>query len=336
MNYYIKRLARSAITFWAVITITFALTRLMPGGPADYVRAELRQQFPGASEARINALVQQYIGVQPDKPLHLQYIDYIVQILQFDLGQSFFFDEAVGSIYANAIPWTLFIFGTATLISFAISVSLGALLAYKEGSRLDSVMSTVSIVLNSIPDYIAAIVLIAVFVTMFGVLPSSGRASIETTAGFNLPFIESLLRHAALPILSVVLVGFGGQALNMRGNSISVQGKDYIRVARLRMLPTHRISLRYVARNAILPIYTGFVIQIAGVLGGSVIIETIFDYPGVGYYFFSSLSTRDYPLMMGGFLIISFAITIAVFVADTTYGKIDPRASAGGEANEAY
>jgi len=336
MNYYAKRIVRSFVTLWSVITISFVLTRLMPGGPVDYVRAELRKQHPGASEQRINAMVQQYIGVKPDKPLHEQYVDYLFQVLQLDLGQSFFFDQSVSAIYAEAIPWTLFILGTALLISFLISVSLGALMAYMEGTRFDSVMSTVSIVMNSVPYYIAAIGLIAIFVTMLGWFPSGGRSSLGTTPGFNIPFITSLLEHAALPILSVVLTGFGGQALGMRGNSISVQGEDYIRVAQLRMLPTHRIALRYVARNAILPIYTGFVIQIAFILGGSVILEEIFSYPGVGYYFFAGISARDYPLMMGGFLIISLAVVVAVFVADMTYGMIDPRASAGGEANEAY
>ena len=122
----------------------------------------------------------------------------------------------------------------------------------------------------------------------------------------------------------------------MRGNSIRVLGEDYIRVARLRMLPTERIALRYVARNAVLPIYTNFIIQIAFVLGGSVILEDIFRYPGVGFYFFNAISRRDFPLMMGGFLLISVAVVIAVFIADITYGLIDPRASVGGADNEVY
>ncbi|WP_317175859.1 ABC transporter permease [Halomontanus rarus] len=336
MNFYIKRFIRSALTFLAVVTITFVLTRLMPGGPVDYVTAQVRRQNPQASEEQINAMVQAYIGVMPDKPLYEQYIDYFVGILQFDLGQSFFYGRSVTSIYAEAIPWTLFILGTATLISFIIAVALGAVMAYEEGTRFDFIASTLSIILNSVPYYIAAIVFIAIFVTILGWLPSGGRSSIDTTAGFNLPYIVDVLKHAAMPIASVVITGFGGQALGMRGNSISVLGKDYIRVARLRMLPTHRIAIRYVAHNAILPIYTGFVIGIAFILGGSVILEEIFNYPGVGYYFFASISSRDYPLMMGGFIIISTAVVIAVVVADMTYGFIDPRASAGGEASESY
>lgn len=336
MNYYLKRVLRSGFTLWAVVTIAFVLTRLMPGGPVDYLRAQIRQQNPSASEDYIRQQVQSYINIQPDAPIHEQYIEYIVGLTRLDLGNSVFFGRPVASIYAEAIPWTLFLLGSALTISFLISVGLGALLAYDQGSRLDYVMSTVSIVLNSVPYYVAAILLVAVFVTMTGWFPSSGPYGIEQQVGFNLPFIVSLLEHATLPILSVVLTAFGGQALGMRGMSISVLGEDYIRVARLRMLPTHRIALRYVARNAILPIYTGFVIQIAFMLGGSVILEQIFQYPGVGYYFFSAISARDYPLMMGGFLLLSVAVVTAVFVADMTYGLIDPRAGAGGEASEAY
>ncbi|WP_008526856.1 ABC transporter permease [Halorhabdus tiamatea] len=308
----------------------------MPGGPVDYIRAQVRQNNPGATQDQINAMVQTYISIKPDKPVWQQYIDYMAQILNGNLGESVYYGRPVADIYAEAIPWTLFIMGSALFISFLISVTLGALIAYEQGTRFDFISSTISIVSNSVPYYIMAIVLIAIFTTKLGWLPANGAVAIDKTPGFNLPYVVSLLKHALLPILSVVLVGFGGRTLQMRGNSIRVLGEDYIRVARLRMLPTHRIALRYVAHNAILPIYTGFVIQIAGVLGGSVILETIFQYPGVGYYFFASIDIPDYPLMMAGFMIISLAIVIAVTVADLTYGLVDPRASAGGDASEAY
>lgn len=336
MNYYVKRLGRSLLTLVLVITITFGLTRLMPGGPVEYMRAQLRAQNPNLSTEEINQMVQAYVGVKPDEPLPIQYLNYVVQVLQGDLGRSTFYDQSVASIYANAIPWTLFVLGTALLVTFVISVTLGALLAYKEGSRIDTVVSSISVIMNSVPYYIAAIVLIAVFVTWLGWFPLSGRSSIDIAPGFNIPFILDVTKHATLPMLSVILTGFGAQTLGMRGNSVRVLGEDYIRVARLRMLPTHRIALRYVARNAILPIYTGFIIQIAFILGGSVILEEIFRYPGVGFYFFNGISSRDYPLMMGGFLLISVAVVIAVLIADLTYGKLDPRATSGGGDSEAY
>jgi len=336
MNYYVQRVVRSFVTLILVITITFGLTRLMPGGPVDYMRARLRQQNPTLSTEEINQMVKAYVGVEPDQPVYIQYFNYLTDVLQGDLGTSTFYDQPVAEIYAKAIPWTLFVLGTALLVTFAISVTLGAFLAYKEGSWFDAGVSTVSIIMNSVPYYIAAILLIALFVTKLQWFPLSGRSSINIAPGFNPAFIKDVVYHATLPMLSVIITGFGAQTLGMRGNSIRVLGEDYIRVARLRMLPTNRIALRYVARNAILPIYTGFVIQIAFILGGSIILEEIFRYPGVGFYFFNGISSRDYPLMMGGFLLISVAVVIAVLIADLTYGMLDPRASHGGGDREAY
>jgi len=336
MNYFTRRLIRSGVTFGLVVTISFALIRLMPGGPVDYMRAQLRMQFPNAPQEKIDNLVRVYVGVKPDEPLWIQYIDYLGRILQGDLGVSTFYNTPVNEIYAKAIPWTLFVLGIALIVSFAISVTLGAFLAYVEGSRFDLAMSSLSVTMNSIPYYVAAILLIALFVTKLGWFPSGNRMSLDVQPGFNLPFIADILYHATLPMLSVVLTGFGGRALGMRGNSIRVLGEDYIRVARLRALPTNRIATHYVARNAILPIYTGFIIQIGFVLGGSIILEEIFQYPGVGYYFFTSISARDYPLMMGGFIIITIAVVFAVLIADLTYGKLDPRAGTGGDGREAY
>lgn len=337
MNYFAKRLFRSGVTLYLVVTISFVLTRLMPGGPVDYMRGKIRASNPGLSTEEVNQMVQAYIGVRPDEPVWIQYINYLGRVLHGNLGESYETGTDVLSIYMHKLPWTLFVLGTALLVTFAISVTLGALLAYKEGSKLDVGVSSISIVMNSVPYYIAAIVLVAVFSTSLGWFPfESNYDSLTIDPGFNFEFMLSVLHHATLPMLSVIITGFGAQTLGMRGNSVRILGEDYIRVARLRMLPTDRIALKYVARNAILPIYTGFVIQIAFILGGSVILEQIFRYPGVGLEFFNAIQARDYPMMMGGFLIIAVAVVIAVFVADLTYGYIDPRASSGGGDREAY
>lgn len=336
MNYYLKRFFRSGLTAYIVISLTFILTRLMPGGPADYVRATIRQNNPAARPAQINRMVEQYISITPSEPIWQQYIDYFIALLQFDLGKSFFYNRPVTDIYAEAIPWTLFIMGVALLISLVISILLGAFLAYHEGSDLDYFLSTLSVTMNSIPYYIAGVFLLVIFAYTFDYFPSGNRTSIGVESGFTFNYFIDVLWHATLPILSVVLTSFGGRALRMRGNSIRVLGEDYLQVARLRGLKSGRIRTQYVARNAVLPIYTSILIQIGFVLGGSIILEQIFSYPGVGFYFFRSISSRDYPLMMGGFLIITFAVIIAVTIADMTYGLIDPRASSGGDSHEAY
>jgi peptide/nickel transport system permease protein len=148
------------------------------------------------------------------------------------------------------------------------------------------------------------------------------------TPGVNLPYIKGVLHHAALPILSQVVIT-GGIALQMRGNSIRVLGEDYLRVARLRGLSDYLIATRYVGRNAVLPIYTGLMISIGAMFGGAVVLETIFKYRGMGYYLVRAVQTRDFPLMMGAFTMIAVAVVIALLIADITYGQLDPRAGRG-------
>jgi peptide/nickel transport system permease protein len=332
-NYLLKRTIRAVVTLWLVITLTFGMIRLLPGGPLTQLRGKLiRQGYP---PQQISELIQTYQNLQPDAPLYVQYYQYITSLLQGDLGQSLIYSQSVANIIADALPWTIFVMLTSTIIIFAIAIVLGAVMAYYEGSTFDMVASGVSILLASVPFYVLAIALIVVFGYKFGFFPVRYRTSPGVDPGFTLTFIADAIHHAILPIVSVVVTGAGLQVLAMRGNSIQVLGEDYVRVARLRGLVNRRIAVRYVGRNAILPMYTGFLTLIGFNLGGSVILEQIFTYPGIGYYLFQALQNRDYPLMMGIFLIITTALVLSVYIADLTYGRIDPRVQSG-DSNEAY
>ena len=336
MNYYVARTAQAIFTVFAVVTFSFGLIRLMPGGPMDYVRAQLQQEVGTVDEAQINAMVEVYTNVNPDAPLYEQYLTYMANIVQGDLGVSVWFNEPVAEILATALPWTVFVMSISLAFTFAIGISLGAAMAYAEGTRFDSVATLFSIFLNSIPYYVAAIVLVYFLGYEWGLFPIGSRISSDVTPGMNVAFVASAFYHAALPITSFVITAFGIQALAMRGNSIRVLGEDYLRVARLRGLPPHDIALRYIGRNAILPMYTSLMISIGFMFGGSVILEEIFAYPGVGYYMFRGIEARDYPLMMGAFILITVAVVIGIYLADLTYGRLDPRASSGGGNREAY
>ena len=336
MNYYVARTAQAIFTVFAVVTFSFGLIRLMPGGPMDYVRAQLQQEVGTVDEAQINAMVEVYTNVNPDAPLYEQYITYMINIAQGDLGVSVWFNEPVAEILATALPWTVFVMSISLAFTFGIGISLGAAMAYAEGTRFDSVATLLSIFLNSIPYYVAAIVLVYFLGYEWGLFPIGSRISSDVTAGMNVAFVASAFYHAALPIASFVITAFGIQALAMRGNSIRVLGEDYLRVARLRGLPPHDIALRYIGRNAILPMYTSLMISIGFMFGGSVILEEIFAYPGIGYYMFRGIEARDYPLMMGAFILITVAVVIGIYIADLTYGRLDPRASSGGGNREAY
>ena len=334
MRWLTRRILQGFITIIAVITISFALIRLMPGGPLDYLRGVLIQQ--GLDAATVDARLENYTSFQQDAPIYIQYIEYVTSILTGDFGESYWYGEPVSELLFERLPWTVFVSTWALVISFVINVLLGALMAYREGSRFDTSFTLLSVVSTSVPFYVAALVFIWLFVVQFSVLPGGGHASRDLEAAFSLTYLVSVVRHALLPIFSAVIIGLGGGALVMRGNSIRVLGSDYIRVARLRGLSERTIAFGYVGRNAILPMYTNLVLGIAGILGGSIILEQIFTYPGVGLLVFTAVEARDYPLLMGAFLLFTVVTVVMLFIADLTYSKLDPRADLGGENSEAY
>lgn len=315
---------------FSVITLSFFLLRYMPGGPETYLRAQLLQEGSGTSnQERVNRLIEAYLSFRPDEPLHIQYISYIGNILQGDFGQSIAYNKPVSTILVDALPWTVFFMTISLVLIFTIAIFLGAALAYVQGSQVDTTVTTVAIVLGSVPNYIAGILLIMIFTYELGWFPSGGRVSVYADPGTVNWFI-SALHHAGLIIASFVLTAFTMQTLLMRGNSISVLGSDYVYVAKLRGLPSHRITSHYVARNAVLPLYTNFMILLGVMFGGSVVLETIFSYAGLGWYLYQGVITRDYSLAMGAFILIAVAVILGIFLADLTYSKIDPRIGSKG------
>lgn len=335
--YIVKRVGQALVTFVAVVSITFGLVRAMPGGPADFIRARVMRSG-GSDEismSELNSLTETYTNIDPSTPVHVQYFNYVSSVLQGDLGESIWYNKPVAEILIDAAPWTIFLLSVSILLTFGIGIVLGAIMAYLEGSRFDTGSTVGSMFLNSVPYYIAAIFMVYVVSIQLGFLPQSGRFDAALEPELTVEFIVSVLRHAVLPIASLVITGFGGVAITMRGNAIQEIGEDYIRVAHLRGVPGRRIATRYVGRNAVLPMYTNFMISIGFMFGGSVILEQIFAYEGLGYYLLDAINSKDYPLMMGGFLLISFAVLVCILVADLTYSKIDPRISDTG-SREAY
>lgn len=342
MRYIIERTARAALTVWAAVTVAFLLLRLIPGSPLTNLRQRLRRQNPGWSEEQLTREVerrQETLVVNPEDPVHTQYFDYMASVLTGDLGQSLQrTGTSVGELLVEHVPFTVFVMVTATFLVFAIAITWGALMAYYEGGIFDSISSGGAILASSVPFYVLAFVLIIIFSFEFSLLPSKLKMPAGQSFTFAQP-VQSLIgltQHALLPIASVVLSQAGLWALTMRGNSIQILGEDYVRVARLRGLADRRIATRYVARNAILPVYTGFLTLIGFNLGASIVLEEVFEYRGMGWLMFRALiQWDDYSVAMGTFIIFTLALVLAVYVADLTYGFIDPRVKQGG-ASEAY
>lgn len=331
MDWRVRRLAQTAFTVWAVTTLSFVLVRMMPGNPMGAMVRQLEQQ--GVDPVRARQLVELRLSVDPDEPIPIAYAEYVVSILSGDLGVSTYYAQPVAEVLAQSMPWTLFVLSWSLFISFFVGISVGALMAYWEGGKLDVGLTSWAILMGSIPYYVLAFLLLIFLSYRLNWFPTSGRAPTGVPAGFNWPFISGIIHHAALPVMSM-LVASGVASLGMRGNSIRVLGSDYLRVARLRGLSDVTISTQYVARNAVLPMYTSFLISIGEMFGGSVVLEQVFQYRGLGYYLLSATYQRDYPLMMGGFVVITVAVVTALLIADLTYGLVDPRA--GGQNSESY
>ncbi|MCO8245273.1 MULTISPECIES: ABC transporter permease [unclassified Haladaptatus] len=336
LRYLVKRATYALATVYLAVSLSFFLIRMLPGGPETYIKNKLMQSQTSMSVEQINHLAAAYTNVYPDQPLYVQYINYMTSALHGDFGTSVWFGEPVSHVIWRAMPWTLFLSTVTLFLGLTIGVVVGGLMAYKEGGKFDVGVTSYTLIAGSIPYYMLAIVLVYVLGFMWGIFPTNGAYASGLEPGFNIPFMKSVVYHAVLPVLSMVFVSFGGTALGLRSNAISELGSDYIRAARIRALPQHRIALRYVARNAILPMYTGIMMGIASIFGGSIILEQIFGYQGIGYIMFKATMSRDYPLMMGSFILVTVATVTGIFIADITYGMVDPRIETGGEGRESY
>lgn len=331
VGWRVRRVSQAVITVFVVLTLSFLVTYVMPGSPVDALLAQLEEQGITGTDAQRQ--IEVLLTINPEKPVHLAYFDYMVGMLQGDLGESIWDKQPVATLLAERAPWTIFLLSWATFISFFVGIVLGAFMAYYEGGKLDVGLSVYAMIAGSVPYYIWAIAFLVLFTLIYPIFPTSGRSSVLVEPGFTLEYMLDILHHAALPILSLIISG-SIASLSMRGNSIRVLGEDYIYVAHVRGLSDGRIAIQYVLRNAILPLYTGFLITIGGMFGGAIILEQVFTYEGLGLLFLKSLNRRDYPVVMGCFLLITIAIVIALLFADLTYSKVDPRA--GGEGRESY
>ncbi|NLF77423.1 MAG: ABC transporter permease [Chloroflexi bacterium] len=335
VNSYIFRVViQGILTLWAVTTFTFVLIRQMPGNPIQIKIDQLMDQRQLSYDDALKSAAGLY-DFDPDEPVFQQYIKYIGKLARGDLGKSIL---SAGTPVIDQIrrylPWTLFSVGSGLLISFTLGVLLGMVMAYWRGGILDNTVTVIASIMYGVPDFVIALLLLLVAgvqLEWFMVGDVLGGISQDVEAGFNVPYITSLIQHAALPVLTYVWTTVGGWILTMKSSTISTLGEDYITVAKARGLPERRIVLAYVGRNAMLPLITRLAISIGFVVGGSVIIEFIFQYPGLGRLLYTAINGRDYTTMQGVFLVISAAVVVSNILADLLFGVLDPRVRVGGQ-----
>ena len=329
MKFYLRRITFYLITVWAAISINFLLPRLMPGDPAAIMIGKMRRAT-GGRELSPQVIQQIYTMLGADKNTSMweQYVAYWGRLLHGDLGlSSTRYPYSVAELIGQALPWTLFMVGTATVISFVLGIFGGAWVGWKRGTWLDQLVPFTAL-LQSIPYFWLALILVAIFSVQLGLLPIIGAYdTFEFPSGSELSwaFVGSAMRYAFLQGLTIVISSVGGWLLGMRNMMVSTMSEDFVLTAEAKGLKPSRIRNRYVARNAAIPSLAGFSIALAFVVAGSIVTEQVFSYPGIGKLMIQAVQGLDYTLMQGVFLVITLTVLLANFLMDMLYGFIDPR-----------
>ncbi len=326
MSALLRRLGVYILAAWVALTVSFLLPRVVPGNPVAGAVARASQS--GNCNSDCVRAIEEQLGFNVHTSLWDQYIQYLGNLLQGNFGHSWSENASVGSLILSYIPWTLGLLGVATVISFVAGTTIGALLAWRRGSWLELVMPAATF-FQSLPYFFLALVLVLIFGqtgTMLKWFPSLFGYDIYTaTPGPNLPYIGSVFAHAILPAATVILASIAGFILSMRNQMVTTMDEDYVLLAQAKGLPA-RTVVWYAARNALLPVVSNFTIAISLVVAGQILVEIVFNYPGIGYHLYDALGKLDYTLVQGIFVVITLVVLVANLLADVVYVLIDPRA----------
>ncbi len=315
-----------AITLVAAFLLNFTLPRLMPGDPVAGIVARQAQGVSNA--AGIQAIYQQYTELfGTNKPIIEQFFIYVKNVFHGDFGFSFSqYPRTVAQVLSASLGWTIILQLPAILVGWILGNLLGALAAYRRGA-FDKALMPGALFLSSFPPFGMAVILLLVFAVYLKVLPASGGYGYDMIPSFTPSFIGSAIVHYMLPFWSIVLLAIGGQAIGMRSMSIYELNADYVKFSRFMGIKDRNIS-GYVFRNAMLPQVTGLAISIGTLVGGALVVEIIFSYPGLGTTLLNAITGGDYPLISAITLIITLMVLIANFSLELLYGVIDPRIKA--------
>lgn len=328
-RYLLRKAAWYAGALLVAIFLNFLLPRLVPGNPVDAIVASL--SGGGAEGETLRAIREQYVqAFGLDRSLAEQFLVYLGNLASGDLGTSFaLYPAQVRTLIAEALPWTIALQLPAIVIGWLVGNVLGAVAAYR-GGGFDRGAFLSALFTSSMPYYCLAILLLYLFAVAIPVLPASGGHSFGAVPEFSSAFLADALTHYWLPFLSLVIVFIGHQAVGMRSMAIYELGSDYVNYGRGLGL-RDRTVVRYIFRNATLPQVTGLALSIGSLVGGALITEIVFSYPGIGTLLFNGISQNDYPVVAGITLVIALAVLLANFCVDVAYGVIDPRIRAAGK-----
>jgi peptide/nickel transport system permease protein len=326
VRYVLRRLGFFVLTLWAALTLNFLLPRMMPGNPALAAISKFRGELSPSTMKSLDVL----FGVNTTQGILGQYWHYLGQVATGNFGTSLaYYPNSVSQEIGGAIWWTLGLVGVTTVLAFAGGTLLGIVSAWRRGGKLDSIVPPVFVIVSAIPYFWVGMVLVLAFAVTLRWFPSEfGYWVSADKPGLTFTFIHDVAVHAVLPGLSLLITTIGTWILTMRNTMITTLAEDYVRMARAKGLPTRKIMFGYAARNAILPNLTGFAMSLGFVVSGAILIEYVFNYPGVGNMLLYAVQGEDYPLMQGLFLLITVAVLVAILVADLLTAFLDPRTRA--------
>src|ERR1700694_4306472 len=326
MGALVRRLGVYLLADWVALTVSFLLPRVVPGNPVAGAVARASQS--GNCNEQCVIAIEEQLGYNVHTSLWNQYLQYWGNLSHGDFGHSWSENASVSSLIVSYLPWTLGLLGFATILSFVGGTVIGTLVAWRRGSWTDWLMPAATF-FQAVPYFFLALVLVLVFGqtgTMLKWFPSLfGYDIYAVTPGWNFPYIESVLTHAILPALTVVLASMAGFILAMRNNMVTTMDEDFVLVAVAKGLPARKV-VWYAARNALLPVVANFTIAISLLVAGQILVEIVFNYPGIDFHLFDALGKLDYSLVQGIFVVITLVVLAANLLADVVYVLIDPRA----------
>jgi len=313
IRYVVARSIQTFVTLLVILTLIFLMFEALPARPQD-----LLMTAPNIDQAQIDYMTSLY-GY--DRPVLERYGLYMTNMLTFDFGLSFSRAEKVWSILEDRIPRTMLLFGGATVLAYVIGIYLGALIAWRRGGILDGSTVVVSLVFYNMPSFWIGLIFLVVFASELDLFPLTGWYDPTD----NLPYVVDILWHMTLPMLVLLLLSLAGTVLLMRTAMLDVIGENYMVTAKAIGLPERKVLFRHGARNAMLPVVTSFIIAFVFAIGGAVVLENVFSFPGMGQLYIQSLFELDFPVAEATLYIITLMVLLGNFAADLLYGYLDPR-----------
>lgn len=321
-----KRAGIYAATAVVAIALNFFIPRFIPGDPVVALARQLEQQTGTKLSAEEVASLYSLYG-DPNKNLVEQFFQYLFDVLQGDFGISVMrYPTPVSQLLAEAMPWTIFLAGITTILAWLIGTTLGMIVGWKPGNKLDNFLTPATQLFTSFPAFWIGMVILWIFSFQLSLFPRAGGYDPDVPFEINnVFFLLSVIKYGMLPMFTLILVGFAGWLFSMRNMMVTTISEDYVVLAKAKGLSEKRVMFRYAARNALLPNITNLAMAMGGIVGGAVLTEIVFTYPGVGMLLLQAIVAQDYPLMQTIFLMLVLSVLVANFIADSIYVLLDPR-----------